>query len=99
MNLVMALKMGSWTACVLLVCVGLIGEGELFAFSVGWVTEKGRLSDKEKKKLFLVCHGLFSGTGLKDLERGVGTWAKYIKRTFFLFLQQDKLETELVIGH
>lgn len=58
MNLVMALQMESWTACVLLVCVGLLGEGELFAFAVGWVTEKGRLSDKEKKKLFLVCYGL-----------------------------------------
>lgn len=74
-NLVMALKMESWTACVLLVCVSLLGEGELFAFAVGWVTEKWRLSDKEKKNLFLVCYGLCSGTGLKDLERGVGTWA------------------------
>lgn len=95
MNLVMALKMESWTAWVLLVCVGLLGEGELFAFAVGWVTEKGRLSDKEKKKLFLVCYGLCSGTGFKDLERGVGTWPA--KRKVFLFLQQDKLETELVI--
>lgn len=58
----------------------------------------GRLSDKEKKKkLFLVCLGLCRGTGLKDMERGVGTWAT--REMLLIFSSKTRLETELVTGH